>query len=76
MPILIIILIAITIAAFIIWNQGKNKFSENEIKLIKRCYGDESQAERLINFELNKNPNLSRTKAADYAYKLIIRDNR
>ena len=74
--ILIIILIVIALLAYFIRNRAKSTFSENERRLIKRCYGDESQAERLINLELNKNPRLSRAEAAAKAFQSILRDNR
>ena len=76
MPQLLVILIVIIVAAFFFWNRSKNNLSEHELLLIKRCHGNEPLAESLINYEINKNPTLSKANAAKNAIQSLIRDNR
>ena len=41
--------------------------SDDEQRLLRRCSGDESQMERLIQSEIARNPGLSRRKASVWA---------
>lgn len=73
-PIIIIILITI-----IIFRPSKRTINENghhEKMLLNKCFGDKKSVERLINYEIKKNPNLSREAAAEKASESITRDNR
>jgi hypothetical protein len=45
-------------------------------RLLAACLGDRGQANRLIEFELRRNPSLSRNGAASMALARIRRDNR
>lgn len=72
-----LILVIAIIAAFVI-SRGKIKTSGKryEKELLTRCLGDKTKAERLISYELTRNPNLSRENAAKNASESITRDNR
>ena len=75
----IFILLGIALLIFIILksrNKTGLKIGSYEQRLIKKCYGDKTQAERLINRELSRNPSLSRDRAAKDAIESILRDNR
>ncbi|WP_143484264.1 hypothetical protein [Acidithiobacillus marinus] len=45
-------------------------------KLVGICLGDKAKAERLIAFEQNRNPRLSRLAAIHMAIDAVARDNR
>jgi hypothetical protein len=47
-----------------------------DTRLLAACLGDRDQANRLIEFELRRNPSLSRNAAASMALARIQRDNR
>ncbi len=82
MFILILGIIAfLLVIALFLWphisNAKLNIHNNNyEQDLKRRCFGDQSKVDRLINFELKKNPSLSRNDAARGAIQSIIRDNR
>lgn len=50
--------------------------SKYEKELLSKCFGDKTQVERLINYELKKSPKLNREEAAKHASQSIVRDNR
>ena len=70
------ILLAIIAFFLLIRSSANTKVGNNEQKLVKRCYGDTEQAERLINLEKRRNPRLSRDMAAKAAVESLLRDNR
>jgi len=73
-----IVLLVIALLAVFIRYRGKKltKESRSEQDLIRRCFGDRAQAERLIELERMRNPNLSRENAAKDAIDSLLRDNR
>jgi hypothetical protein len=80
---LIPIIIGIAIIAFFFWSREKVKTAEvktskisYEKELLNKCFGDKDRKERLINYELKRNPNLTREDAARNASNSITRDNR
>ncbi len=78
MDILVPIIIVIAVIVLLILLRGKLKNSNkiNEKELLNKCFGDSGRVERLINFELNRNPKLTREDAARNASNSITRDNR
>jgi len=80
---LLSIIIGIAIIAFFFWSREKVKKSKvsyvkvsYEKKLLNKCFGEKDKVERLINYELKRNPNLTREDAARNASNSITRDNR
>ena len=75
---LFIVLLAIALLAVFIRYRGKKVTKDIifELDLIRRCFGDRAQAERLIELELTRNPKLSREDAAKDAIESLLRDNR
>ena len=71
-----IIIIIILIASFLSWKKFKNSRISYEKELLNKCFGDKNTVERLISYELKRNPNLSREDAARNASESITRDNR
>ena len=83
MDILIPIIIGIAIIAFFFWSREKVEKSKvsyvkvsYEKELLHKCFGDKGRVERLINYELKRNPKLTREDAARNASASITRDNR
>lgn len=71
-----IILVITTIIVLILTKDrffSKNKY---EKELLNKCMGNKAAVDRLINYELKRNPNLTRKAAADIASDRITRDNR
>jgi uncharacterized membrane protein YvbJ len=75
---LIPIIIVIVIIAFLFWSREKVKNSKAsyEKELLNKCFGDKGSVEQLINYELKRNPKLTREDAARNASNSITRDNR
>jgi uncharacterized membrane protein YvbJ len=75
---MLIIIIVIAIIILFILLSGKLKRSEAtyEKLLLSKCFGDANKVERLINYELKRNPRLTREEAARNASNSITRDNR
>jgi len=79
---LIPIIILIVLSVLFFWPWGKEEKSKAsyvkryEKELLNKCFGDKEKAERLINYELRRNPNLTREDAARNASDSITRDNR
>ncbi|MDH5434556.1 MAG: hypothetical protein OEY19_11475 [Gammaproteobacteria bacterium] len=73
-----IILAIILIASVIYWLQFRTTADINSFEhdLIRRCFGDRNKAERLINHEMKRSPDLSRIDAVKRALDSIARDNR
>jgi hypothetical protein len=71
-------IIGIAVITFFIWPRAKVKVSKvsYEKELLQKCFGDKDKAERLINHELKRKPNLTRENAARVASDSITRDNR
>jgi hypothetical protein len=83
MVMLLSIIIGIAIIAFFFWSREKVKKSKvsyvkvsYEKKLLNKCFGEKDKVERLINYELKRNPKLMREDAARNASDSITRDNR
>ncbi|MCK5720145.1 MAG: hypothetical protein KAH84_09395 [Thiomargarita sp.] len=75
-PLIFIVITFIFITFFFLFrNKSETKIYDNYQKLLRRCFNDKAQVERLINYELKRNPNLSREKAAKDALESLIRDN-
>jgi hypothetical protein len=72
------IIIVIAIIAFFFLSREKVKKSKfgYEKELLNKCFGDKDRVERLINYELIRNPKLTREDAARNASDSITRDNR
>ena len=73
-----VILLTIAIIALFLFfwlKKYKSKTGGFERQLIGKCFGDHNKANRLINFELQKNPQLSRERAAKNAIQSLTRDN-
>ena len=75
---LLIVLLVIALLIVFVRYRGKKvtKESKSELDLIRRCFGDRAQVERLIELELSRNPKLSREDAAKDAIESLLRDNR
>ncbi|MBA3454866.1 MAG: hypothetical protein H0T42_17390 [Deltaproteobacteria bacterium] len=56
------------------FRKGPARPSEAEQRLVYRCAGDVEQAERLINLELSRRPQISRATACDAAMDRWNRD--
>ncbi len=83
MDMLIPIIIVIVIITFFFWQRKKVEKSKvdyvkisYEKQLLNKCFGDRGKVERLINYELKRNPKLTREDAARNASNSITRDNR
>jgi hypothetical protein len=57
-------------------SSGTDRPSADERRLLKACLGSKEVAERLIQFELERNPVLSRGRAAAAAVRRIARDSK
>jgi hypothetical protein len=55
---------------------GTGELSADERRLLRACLGSREVAERLIQFELERNPALSRDRAAAAAVRRLARDNK
>lgn len=71
-----VIIIVVLIVSFFSYKKIKRLTTIYEKKLLTKCLGDKSKVERLISYELKRNPNLSREDAARNANASITRDNR
>jgi len=71
-----IIIIIVLIVSFFSYKKIKRLTTIYEKELLTKCLGDKSKVERLINYELKRNTNLSREDAARNASSSITRDNR
>jgi hypothetical protein len=64
--------VVILIACVIRFAAGRARI---DTRLLSACLGDREQANRLVEFELRRNPSLSRHGAAAIALARIQRDN-
>lgn len=72
----VVLLTIAIIALFFFWlKKYKSKTGSFERQLIGKCFGDHNKADRLISFELQKNPQLPRETAAKNAIQSLMRDN-
>jgi len=73
----IVLLIVVGILFFVLISRTGlgNKGSTFEATLRKRCHGDQTQVDRLINREMKRNPALSREQAAKDALSSLARDS-
>jgi hypothetical protein len=67
--------VAIVVITFVVLLRGAGAAS-HESRLLRQCQGDAAQAERLLQAELNRSPNISRDEAALRARQRLERDNR
>jgi hypothetical protein len=70
-----LIVLALGVVALIVWMRaGAGKRPESQ--LLKICQGDQAQAQRLLEAEINRAPGISRGEAAARAVHRYQRDNR
>lgn len=73
-----LIFIIIGIVIIIVLFSSKDKFlskNKHEKELLSKCMGNKAAVDRLISYELKRNPNLTREAAAEIAGNRITRDN-
>jgi hypothetical protein len=74
MPILLAIIVLAVIFLLFRWNNGSNATEDRERPLLARCLGNKTQVERLIRFEPNRAPGISREEAIDCAIRTHTQD--
>jgi len=78
MPLLLIIIVT-ALLGFLLWRAASNTNVEtdkidNSKELLRLCRGNRDLAERLLNYELEANPNLSQQQALKLAIERYRRD--
>jgi hypothetical protein len=73
---LVLIAVLVMVIALVVWSRGASGAARAESRLMKICQGDQGQAERLLQAELNRAPGISRSEAAARAVQRFERDNR
>jgi len=71
-----LIVLALVVVALIVWMRGAGAGKRPESQLLKICQGDQAQAQRLLEAEINRAPGISRGEAAARAVHRYQRDNR
>jgi hypothetical protein len=73
----VIIVLAMAVAV-VLWlrQHGGGSARSPETRLRQICHGNEAQAERLVQGELDRSPGISRAQAAARAVERYRRDNR
>ena len=71
-----LIVLALVVVALIVWMRGGSAGKRPESQLLKICQGDQAQAQRLLEAEINRAPGISRGEAAARAVHRYQRDNR
>jgi len=78
MDLLIFAFIILALLGFLFYRYRKKKnFNKNPYfsELLSKCSGDMKKAQRLIHYELERHPRLSRKEATKYALDSLLRDN-
>jgi len=79
MPLLLIIIVT-ALLGFLLWRAASNtnvetdKIDSKYRELLRLCRGNRDLAERLLNYELEANPNLSQQQALKLAIERYRRD--
>jgi hypothetical protein len=71
-----LILLAAVVGAIWLWRARRDRRHAAEKELRRICLGNERQAERLIESEMTRAPDMSRAEAARRAVERYRRDNR
>jgi hypothetical protein len=71
-----IVLLICTVIGVLLWMRGSGASARPEARLLRICRGNQEQAERLIQGELDRSPGIARAEAAARAIERYKRDNR
>jgi len=77
MDLLIFAIIILALLGFLFYRYRKrNNFNKNPYlpELLNKCSGDKKKAQRLIHFELERHPRITRKEATKYALDSLLRD--
>jgi len=72
----IAILVLVVLGVWFWLRRGGGAAQNTERQLLRICFGNDAQVERLIDFEMTRTPGISRTEAASRAVDRYRRDNR
>ena len=76
MDLLIFAFIILAMFGFLFYRYLQKKANKNpyQAELLKKCAGDKDKMNRLIHFELNRHPRISKKKATKFALESLIKD--
>lgn len=76
MDLLIFAFIMLAMLGFLFFRYQKKKANSNPYaaELLRKCSGDKEKMDRLIHFEINRHPRISKKKATKYALDSLMRD--